>query len=328
MSSLRVDRFGCFGKLPVSREFLVDGARELSESGFDKWVGEGVGTAKARLGPRFDGMIMTFPIYRFTWVGGPSARFLVGQIEPSEDGAGRKHPISVFALPDLRRMLAAGPLMVAGLQPLHDAMSQLLERARQAESPTQVPEAWRGAFMDLEPDGQALRDLYLHFVTARTGADLWASVPGDGSPGYRYQVMQALVETLTPMRGRDPGTYRFGIRFPLSARTPTAAALEVCFWMDLTSRKLGRGLERACCFWSTDSDNGFGPVLYLFFSEPSSAQWMALVDPAAESETISFLDRPYGSQPPEQRMDPALRTILDSPTATLDRYLAWAQGGA
>ena len=42
MSALRVDRFGCFGKLPVSREFLVDGARDLSDSGFDKWVGEGV----------------------------------------------------------------------------------------------------------------------------------------------------------------------------------------------------------------------------------------------------------------------------------------------
>lgn len=326
MALLKVDRFGCFGKLPLSREFLVDGARELAESHFDHWVGEGVGMAKNRLGPRFDGMVMTFPVYRFTWVGGPGVRFLVGQLEPSEDGAGRKHPFSTYALPDLRRSLSAGPLLAAALQPLHEALDQLLDRSRTCTTPAQVLDQFRGVYMDLDPESGTLRDHYAHMAGQRTGADFWARM-SDTSPAYRYQVMQALVESLAPMRGRDPGTSRFGIRFPLTARTPTAGALEVCFWIDITARRLGRGLERACCFWSTDTDNGFGPTCFLYFSEPSAAQFLALVDPAADLETISFLDRPYGSQPPEQRMDAALRTLLDSPTATLDQYLSWAQGG-
>ena len=61
-TSLEVTSFGCYGKLPLSREFIVEGSRDLPDSGFDRWISEGVGLAKARLGPRFDELISGFPL--------------------------------------------------------------------------------------------------------------------------------------------------------------------------------------------------------------------------------------------------------------------------
>ncbi len=111
-----------------------------------------------------------------------------------------------------------------------------------------------------------------------------------------------------------------GIRFPLSGEA-TALAHEVQFWLDLTARRLGRPLERACYFWTAAGAESSD--LYLFFSEPSGPQWTCLADPDANIETVSFLDRPYGSEP-ERRMEPALRSLADTSDARLADYLAWA----
>ena len=56
-----MDKFGCFGKLPVSREFLVERNAELTRSGCESWVTEGVALARSPLGAAFKERATRFP---------------------------------------------------------------------------------------------------------------------------------------------------------------------------------------------------------------------------------------------------------------------------
>jgi type VI secretion system ImpM family protein len=304
--SLRVERFGCFGKLPVSREFLVDQARELSDSRFDRWLGEGLGMAKALLGSRFDERVTSFPPNWFVWAAGSGGKLLAGRLCPSEDAAGRRHPFALFGYCDGRRS-TNGPVASA-LAPIEGSIERLWERALAMETPAEILDMVRNETVPGESDGRAT---YESFTSGTRGEDFW----GDEAP-LRYQVMQAFVETVGHLRGRNPGDVRLGIRFPLPPGDGEDTAHAVSFWVDMTARRFGKSLERASYFWS-DRD------LLFFFSEPSGAQWTCIADRDASIETMSFLDRPYGSDP-ETRMDTALRDLLDSPDARLTDYLTWA----
>lgn len=326
MGVLRADRFGCFGKLPVSREFLVDGGRELSDSRLDRWIGEGLGLLKARLGPRFDSLVGGFPVYGFAWNAGAGGKLLAGRMRPSEDAAGRKHPFAVFACLDGRRASSTGPLLALALLEVHEVAGRLLEAAAGMGTPGQVADAVRAAQGGLPDDSRGLGETYHRFLTDQTGGDLWSGFFGDRASPLRHHVMQAFVETLAPLRGRDLKDIRTGIRFPLSAGDRARTALEVSFWIDLTGRFLGRGLERTSCFWAVEASNGRRPGLHLFFSEPSGVQWTCLADPDADIETVSFLDRPYGGDP-ERRMEAPLRQLMDSPDAPLLEYIRWVGRG-
>ena len=289
----------------MSREFLVGEARELSESRFDRWIGEGLGLAKMLLGARFDQKVSSFPPYWFVWSGGSGARLLTGRIAPSEDGAGRKHPFALFGYCDARR---SNGLAAASFPPIAEQVHHLWERVAAAPTPPAVLDLVRQEPGSGDLDGLASYRSY----TAECPAErFWGARASE-----RYQVMQAFVETLVPMKGRDPREIRMAIRFPLSG-DPSSAALDAAFWVDLASRRLGKKLDRASCFWNQADD------LYLFFSEPTGPQWTCLADRDANIETVSFLDRPYGSEP-ERRMDRALRGLLDAPSATLVDYLNWA----
>jgi type VI secretion system ImpM family protein len=300
-----VERFGCFGKLPVSREFLVDQARELSDSRFDRWVGEGLGMAKALLGSRFDERVTSFPSNWFVWAAGSGGKLLTGKLSPSEDAAGRRHPFALFGYCDGRKT-TNGPV-ASSMASLEDSIERLWDRAMTMETPAEVLEAVRHETTPGELDG---RPAYESFVAEKRGDDFW------GGTAHRYQVMQAFVETVGHLKGRDPKDVRLGIRFPLPPAETGETAHAVSFWVDMTARRFGKPLERASYFWT-------GCDLIFFFSEPSGAQWTCLADRDASIETMSFLDRPYGSDP-ERRMDPALKDLLDSPDARLAEYLTWA----
>jgi type VI secretion system ImpM family protein len=314
--SLRVDRFGCFGKLPVSREFLVGEARGLAESRFDRWIGEGLGIAKMLLGARYDEKVTSFPAYWFVWGAGSGGKMLAGRLAPSEDGAGRKHPFALFGYCDARNSRG---IVAASFGSLTEALDRLWTQVLQAATPAEILERVR---QEAPAGNGAAAAESAAFLAGRRSADFWA----DRAP-LRFQVMQAFVETLAPIKGRDLKDVRMGMRFPLSGYSPAACA-EAAFWIDMTSRRLGKSLDRTSCFWTVGarSEGDFGPPpgdLYLFFSEPSGPQWTCLADRDANIETMSFLDRPYGSDP-ERRMEPALRSLLESPSATLADYLQWA----
>lgn len=312
---MRIERFGCFGKLPVSREFLLDDARALGESGLDRWIGEGLGLAKARYGSEADRRISTFPSWDFLWCAGRGGRrALYGRLVPGEDGAGRRHPFSVFAWVDGAHPASS---TLTSLSSLDEALGRLLEASRAAALPADVLDGVRSAVPPAVADERrATQDLDDWCRTTRA-ADFWSAMPGGDAPATRFQVLQAFEESVTPLAGRDPSTARYGLRIPVgdgAERNRRAA-----FWLELLARRLGRPLERGVLLWGGPGD------LLVFFGEPTGPQWAALIDPDVELESLEVLARPWGGPPAEARAGEALRRLVDNGEARLSDYLDWAR---
>lgn len=361
MGSIAVDKFGCFGKLPVSREFLVERSTELTRSGFDSWVSEGMALARSPLGAAFKARATHFPSHQFIWTTrGRNGGGLVGRLVPGMDAAGRIHPFSIFAIlePDsIRSSSPAAPSRLSGVQgPIAAAISQ----ARLCDDPAKVTDGIR-EIRAMLPDGHE-SDEYQGYVDRQASGDFWRALTGDALHPARYQILQSLYETVEYLRGRSAPDVRMGIRFPLPTQS---GSLAIGFWIDLVARFFHAPIDGCSYFWtdgevdgSEHRDNGAAdsirkagypnggaqengdPVagasgvaestddswrsqLLFFFSAPTTTQFLALIDPRSDVESISYLERPYGG-PPEERMNVTLRALLDDPEAPLRAVLDWA----
>jgi len=327
VGSGRVERFGCFGKLPASREFIIEGARDIAEVRFDRWVGEGLGAAKVRLGSRFDHLFTTFPEYDFVWAAGGWRKLLAGRIVPSADGAGRKHPFCVFAVVDAGGTPPAH-LLVHSLRALFDQVSALLSACRAAASAADVVATVRGAAPSgaaAAGDPNASAGDYAHFASTTAGSALWDATFGERAATHRLPAMRELAEAASSLRGngRELG---FAIRTLLPRADGIDAFRAACFWYDLFVQHAGKAACRATLFWTAAGRGEFCPTLFLLPPEPLPSHWTFLVDRAATSDSLVALDTAGAIESSDRSTPPELRGVMDSPSSTLQSYLSWAGG--
>jgi type VI secretion system ImpM family protein len=301
--SIRLDRFGCFGKLPVSREFIEDDPRRLAESGFDRWIGEGLGLAKARFGPRADKLVNEFPGWHFLWKGSRSRHHLYGLLTRGEDGAGRRHPFSLHAWCEVPGGASANAVLsLANIDP---AIAQLLDACRSAPTPQAILELVRGT-----PAPHAANGADLHVQARNTPVSAWLTDVD------LARVVANFNEALNPMKGKDPATARYAVALPVS---PDNSTRDAALWLDLVQRRIGKPLETASVFWPAGP--GACDVL-IFFKDPSGPQWAALIDPNVDLESLSFLRRDWGSLSTRAT---GAHAILARPNATLADLLDWKE---
>ena len=156
------------------------------------------------------------------------------------------------------------------------------------------------------------------------GETFWRDLEGSQDNDGRFTIVQAMLETLTPWGENKDRIFSGGIRYPLPRGGHTKAAMASCFWLDLTARCLGRAIGETWWFRPPGESESDNRSMFLFLSPPGGNQFASLIDPAADLDSISYLDRPYGAEPPEERMDPDLRAILTANTSSLSDYLRWA----
>lgn len=322
LNALELLTLGCYGKLPISREFIVEDSRSLAASGFDRWVSEGVGMVKARLGSASDQRITTFPRYRFYWSDGDRA--LTGLVSPSQDQAGRKHPFALFA--SLRGRVDSAAAAALQAWSLQEQLAARWDDLVAVESAAALRGAVRAAHGEISTADRGVLDLYRTFLADTRGDQFWTGMRGAEAGDIRFTVMQALLETVGPLARNEARAFRGGVRFPLNGGAASQSALESCFWLDLTERCLRRRLENHFFLRSPCEDDAGNDHLYQFLSPPSANHWISLVDAQSDLESISYLDRPYGSEPAMARMTPDLRALLESDAASLGDYIAWAAG--
>lgn len=334
--AIRIERFGCFGKLPVSREFLVDDPRRLSESGFDRWVGEGLGLAKARFGPRADRLVAEFPAWRFLWNNGRTRAWLHGLMVAGEDGAGRRHPFTVLAWCESLAPLTGATLLA--LDDLTPVMDRLLSACRQAATPAEVLDVVRREPPPPPPDERASGAAMNGWLQSTRADDFWSGVFGGTDEAPRRVVLSNLEESTAPLKGRDPSGTRYGLALPLPldgtgpsdmaggsdvtaspSRLATTTTSSAAFWLDMLNRELGKPLESGAIFWRAGADGASAEIL-IFFSQPSGPQWAALIDPEVELESLSVMKRNYPGFTREQ-LSPAMARRVQRPDARLSDYL-------
>jgi type VI secretion system ImpM family protein len=314
--------FGCHGKLRLSREFITDASPAFSASGFERWLADGMAEAKARLGRRYDERLASFGRWRFVWCGRRAAA-LAGIVAPSSDAAGRSYPFTVFAAAPASVPASGSPLHHVVIDGLHTKCADLAGAVPGLDSPASVRQMIRDASIVIDGDAASASRRHESFLAETRAGSFWESIFGDLANGMRFQVLQALVESAAHLRGRDPAGIRLGLRFPISGIAERAPH-EVAFWLEALEGLVRRSLEGSTYFW-TDSGDAGQKSLCFFFSDPSPAQWTALVDPGADIETVTCLDRPYGSRP-EDRMDPRLRGLVEDDERPLAEFVRWARG--
>ncbi len=327
MASGGIEGFGCFGKLPASREFIIERARDLADVRFDRWVGEGLGAAKVRLGSRFDHLFTTFPEYEFLWTAGGWRKLVAGRIVPSTDGAGRKHPFCVFAVIDAGGAPPAH-LLLHSLRALFDDVNALLTTCRGAAAASEIVAMVRGASPSIaaaSADPSASAGAYSRFANATPGCALWDATFGDGAASHGLPAMRDLAEAASSLRGngRELG---FAIRALLPRGAGVDAFAAACFWYDLFTQHAGKSASRATLFWSTSGRGEFSPTLFLLPPDPLPSHWAFLVDCAATSDALVALDGAGTLDPSDRSTPSALRGVMDSPSSTLQSYLSWAEG--
>jgi len=322
-AQLQVEGIGCYGKLPLSREFVAEGSVRGS-AGLDRWLEEGVGLAKSRLAGQSTAYLGTFPRYRFSWNDG-RGQLLAGVICPSQDAAARAFPFALFA--SLRGQAPSAVEAALQVHQLQEDLAHHLGRIAAATDAASVRAVVQDAGRAVACDPGAMRERYQRALDAPQPADLWAGHrAADAASDPRHTVMQALVETLTPPGGDHQRAYRGGVRYPLPRDRDPAADIEGLFWLDLSERVLGRSLLPSCWFRAPGEPTHDRRHLYVFLSAPSGVQWLGLIDQTSSLESISALDQPYGTRPAAERMAPALRALVEAPTTTLRDYLHWATG--
>jgi len=88
---------GYYGKLPAHGDFLARRVPQAVKAAWDGWLEPALHQAQAALGPEWDEIYLTSPIWRFVLapdLAGPEA--LIGVMMPSVDRVGRQFPLSLM----------------------------------------------------------------------------------------------------------------------------------------------------------------------------------------------------------------------------------------
>lgn len=91
-----VGEVGCFGKLPLSPEFIRVNARGNTLQVFDQWMQEGLLWCRAKLGPQWRNDFLKSESWSFLFQVPKQKEWLIGVMMPSQDKAGRGFPMTLF----------------------------------------------------------------------------------------------------------------------------------------------------------------------------------------------------------------------------------------
>lgn len=124
-----VVRFGAFGKLPALGDFLRMDLPQGFIDPWDRWLQEGLLTAKAALADRWQDCYFSAPIWRFNLSPGlVGAAPVMGVMMSSVDRVGRQFPLTLAApMPDGNAALLDHFLSVPTFEALDDIALSALE---------------------------------------------------------------------------------------------------------------------------------------------------------------------------------------------------------
>jgi type VI secretion system ImpM family protein len=319
MSATGLYPAGCLGKLPAFADFVRHNATARETLALDEWIQHGLYHAQQLLQTEWDSSFENAPAYNFIFWPENSDRFLVGYMRPGRDRSGRRYPFVVSLLVDRPRYGAK----YVHLAPA--AFAVFLKDARQ--------------FAELAMDGLDLREIarrvqalslpvesgrgeedYRQFLRGTTLRDFCKELFGSFDGPVKQTVFENLADILLPFRQRPIVRLSLGLRFPLSTAS-SRSCLETSFWLDASLRMVKQNAVAPLLFWTTGG-SALGGAAYLFFRPPSPKNFVYLIKPELESDTICVLERFGRGENAPRRYTTLLREESLRLDALLDRLAA------
>jgi type VI secretion system protein ImpM len=312
----------CFGKLPSFGDFIRHNAASREVLAFDEWIHQGLYYSRAHFGASWDQAFAAAPQYHFLFYPENADRFLVGLMQPSRDKSLRSYPFVVSLLID-RRRIAEGRshLLPITLSQFLVGSRQLVSRALNGMDAREIADQTQSlSFAAL--DQVASESVYRTEFLEKVGLErFWQNLFGSFNDPRKYLILNNLGETLQPFKSRGLHRLTLGLRFPLSS-DPSSATYEVCFWVQLCLTILGAPAVTPILFWAGHQDTHPG-YLFLFFRQPSPRNYLQLLQPDIDSETICAVDKDGRDKLTTLSSSPSnnYRTLLDSGGQSLSQFL-------
>ncbi len=265
-------QYGCFGKLPVSYEFIRSRLAELAPTGMDRWIGDGLGMARAEVGPGYANAVREMPTYHFVWsMGGPA---VAGALRAGRDEAGRAHPFVVFA--SVGDPVGGG----GGWTPAEvGAVVRAAERAGAAAAEARTED-------DVKACVAAARELDDALTDSERVLDVAGAAP--------------LARALGIAGGRDgfraaltwpDAAARTGFECPIGARDGIDAFGDVAFWERLTCARAGLRPGTGVWFW-TAPGGGVAGRWIRFSDSPGPRAFVTLLRRRDDDPEVHHVARP------------------------------------
>ncbi len=308
---------GYTGKLPHYGDFVRQNVISSAAKAFEAWQAEGLTQFPAKAGNGWERSFDSAAPFFFLFHGGERNNFAVGASIPSRDKSGRRYPFTIFSTSPAG---SQGELYYL----LPSACASFLTAARQTmgeEWPPAVDAVYGrkiaplvSTLPHLSPE---LNKRFEQYVETTTLKDFFTSLFGSFEAPEKYLVMDNLLKTLIPLRGRDSGRFNFSLRLPL-ASLPGEEGMQIGFWTVLCHKILGYAFPPAYLFWASSEAGG---ALFLFFRTPEARFFTYLLVPELNNDLVWNLSALGKEKLNRNKLPAPLVKLLDSPDEKLKTLL-------
>jgi type VI secretion system protein ImpM len=281
----------CFGKLPVSGDFVRCAASGAGVQAIDAWFQKGLYAVRARMPAAFEEAYDAAPACSFLFNPRNGAAALAGVMKPSRDRSGRRYPFLVAA--ELDASLRAGreaARIPVRFGPFFEWATDLVCEATAGRlSHHDLPDHLE-AFSSTPDEASARSADYDRFLHETPFAGFAEDIWGDASGQRAGLLLKNLRDIVVPIRGTVPAHFALGLRFPL-LREASRRAFSASFWLEAGLRLLESPDVRPTCFWTAGeaAPHPF-PFLMMYLQTPPGRAFEDLLPAAPVGERLCILD--------------------------------------
>ena len=288
----------CFGKLPISPEFIRVNAGGEALAAMDSWIQEGIVRVRSSLGANWVHRFLNGKSWEFIFASPGQKEFLVGVFMPSQDRARRTFPLLIFLRIDKEEW--PYPIVWTRL-----VFQEFLKTAKQlGQCPGGKDGVSVGMFKEQVhalgiPDGAKIRG-FLETYEAFLGSGY---IECSGRGAVRNSKLESGVYVRDQMKAeatklhekqKDSGCT--DIRFPVDCQERWLPFAQT-FWMEWVWRSIHASMDNMSYFWSMGQVHDRGEVVVmrhplssisfrnLIESPSQGGDWFSIVHGEAGSET-------------------------------------------
>ncbi len=316
-----VGEVGCFGKLPLSPEFIRVNAKGSTLQDFDQWMQEGLLWCRAKLGPQWRNDFLKSESWNFLFQVPKRKEWLIGVMMPSQDKAGRGFPMTLF----LRIENFSGEQTLMPMLPL--LLQDFLEKAKHL-----LQEEWKSISLVefrekvlklIQPDSlkqDQVRQLYHEFLHSYS-LKAFLRMCGVATQRLTESEVKVMVQKMVT-ENRPPINSHDGqlMSFPLIDEP--AFPFEIPFWMEYVTSIHGKHMAAPLLFWNKCPSKGRAVLFTQDAPVAPKSFWSLLhsdqrLETVWEMRSIEEAERlqdeeafMVGEQSPEKEKDETLSDLL------------------
>jgi type VI secretion system protein ImpM len=313
---------GCYGKLPLSPEFIRYNANGLEVQALDQWFQAGIHQAKSRIGSSWSTEYLQSGPWNFLFAPEGGSHFLMGVLMPSKDRAGREFPLFLFLrLPvaPLKSRIWLAPLGADVF--LRHANQQAHREWHGMELPQfrDSLDAWTIPSLD---EILSAEQVYEEYLRTQTMEGFWKDLLGNFHHPVKYFLDEALRMCLEPIRKQHSKGLAWSLKFPLLESSETET-FDLPYWLDLSARLMGSADVPLHLLWHRGPSK-VRSCLMATFGKPLPSLVMYLIR-QGQADKACYDLAPESLCEDDARLksiNPTRREVLDNGCISLDRFLS------